>query len=77
MTPSFSADILAGGTVSLRMFAADTSVSGLFDSRSFGTASARPLLTIDAIPEPTPVTLGLLALSILVRSRMGVRRHRR
>ena len=53
LTPSFSADVLAGNTVSFRMFAADTAVSYLSDSRSFGTASARPLLTITAVPEPT------------------------
>lgn len=35
LTPDLSADILTGGTASLRMFAADTVVSGLFDSRNF------------------------------------------
>ncbi len=52
LTPLFSADILSGGSLSLRMFAADSSVSYLFDARSFGTISARPLLTIVAVPEP-------------------------
>ncbi|HYV26826.1 MAG TPA: hypothetical protein VFA77_04800, partial [Candidatus Eisenbacteria bacterium] len=46
LTSSFTAGTVAGGNVSLRMSAADTSVSYLFDSRSFGTVSARPLLTI-------------------------------
>jgi hypothetical protein len=67
LTPSFSADVLAGNTVSLRMFAADTAVSALFDSRSFGTASARPLLTITAVPEPTSIALGLMAVFFLAR----------
>jgi len=65
LTPSFSAEILSGSTVSLRMFAADSTVSGLFDSRSFNTASARPSLTITAVPEPSPLTLSLLGLCLL------------
>ncbi len=67
LTPSFSADILTGNNVSFRMFAADTTVSYLSDSRSFGTASARPLLTITAVPEPTSVALGLIGLCFLPR----------
>ncbi len=58
LTPSFAADILSGNNVSLRIFAADSAVSGLFDSRSFGTASARPLLTVSVVPEPGPLALG-------------------
>ena len=59
LTPSFSADILAGGTLSLRMFAANNSVSYLSDSRNFGGASVRPLLTVTAVPEPRQ--LGFIA----------------
>jgi hypothetical protein len=65
LTPLFSADVLTGNTVSFRMFATDTSVSGVFDSRSFGTASARPLLTITAVPEPGSIALGFMALYFL------------
>jgi hypothetical protein len=65
LTPSFAADVLAGNNVSFRMFATDTSVSGVFDSRSFGTASARPLLTITAVPEPGSIALGFMALYFL------------
>jgi hypothetical protein len=72
LTPSFSADVLSGGAVSLRMFAADNTVSGIFDSRSFGTASARPVLAITAVPEPSAVALGLLTIGSL-----GLRRFRR
>ena len=57
LTPSFSAEILAGSTVSFRMFAADSTVSYLFDSQNFGNAALRPLLTISAIPEPGTVCL--------------------
>jgi hypothetical protein len=65
LSPSFSADVFVGNTVSFRMFAADSAVSGVFDSRSFGTASARPLLTITAVPEPTSIALGVMALCFL------------
>jgi hypothetical protein len=60
LTPSFSSDILSGGSASLRMFAADNTVSYLSESRSFGTASARPLLTITAVPEPGAAALASL-----------------
>jgi hypothetical protein len=77
LTPSFSSDVLAGNNVSIRMFAADTAVSALFDSRSFGTASSRPLLTITAVPEPTSLALGVMGLYLLVgskRARANLRR---
>jgi hypothetical protein len=72
LTPSFSADLLAGNTVSFRMFAADTTVSGVFDSRSFGTTSAHPLLTIVAVPEPTSLALCFLGFCFLARKRSRV-----
>lgn len=51
-TPGFAADVEAGDLVSLRLFAADSGVSYLFDSRNFGTASLRPVLSVVAVPEP-------------------------
>ena len=69
LTPSFSADILSGSALSMRMFAADSAVSYISDSRNFGTASARPLLTITAVPEP-----GMAALGILFVAGLGCRR---
>jgi hypothetical protein len=77
LTPSFSAEILAGSTVSLRMFAADTAVSYLSDSRSFGTASARPLLTITAVPEPGALGLAVAGLSLLAAFRFFRRKYSR
>jgi hypothetical protein len=67
LTPGLSADILAGTAVSLRMFAADTSVSYLSDSRNFPTASARPVLTIAGMPEPG--TLTLVGLGLILQRR--------
>ena len=57
LTPGFSADAEAGNLVSLHLFAADSAVSYLFDSRNFGTASARPVLSIVAVPEPGALSL--------------------
>ncbi|HEX3355634.1 MAG TPA: DNRLRE domain-containing protein [Tepidisphaeraceae bacterium] len=56
---SFVSDILSGGSVSLLVTPNDSSVSYLSNSRSFGTTTARPLLTITATtaPEPSVVIL--------------------
>jgi len=54
--------VTGGGDVSLELAPADNNVSYLFNSRSFGTTSARPLLTVTAVPEPANwwmATLGL------------------
>ena len=64
LSPTLSTDILAGDAVSLRIFAADSSVSYLFDSRSFPNAASRPLLTIDAVPEPSSLALWMCALGL-------------
>jgi hypothetical protein len=69
LTPQFYGEILSGSTLSLRMFAADTSVSYLADSRSFPTSSARPLLTISAIPEPASLLCLVCGTVALVRRR--------
>jgi hypothetical protein len=52
----------AGGNVSLYFYAADSSVSYLFNSRSF--SSGHPELTIDVTPTPEPATLSLMVLSL-------------
>lgn len=64
VTAGVIADITTGGLLSLRMFApaGETSVSGLFNSRSFNTVASRPAITIEAVLIPEPRTL-LLALS--------------
>ena len=73
-TPSFSTDIQSGSTLSLRMFAADNLVSFLSDSRNFGTTSARPLLTITAVPEPGVLSLMSLCLPLLIWRKQRQRR---
>jgi hypothetical protein len=57
LASGLDADLTAGSLASLRLYAADSVVSYLSDSRSFGTASARPLLTITVVPEPGAFSL--------------------
>ena len=66
-------DLTAGQIASLRLYAADTAVSGVFNSRSFGTTASRPLLVITATPEPVSA-LSISAVAILMSlRRRGVR----
>jgi hypothetical protein len=62
-------DTAAGGLASIRLSAApgDAAVSAVFNSRTFGTASRRPLLTLNAVAVPEPATwvLGLCAMIAL------------
>jgi hypothetical protein len=71
LTPGFTSDIVSGGEVSLNMFADDNSINYLFNSRNFGTAADRPLLTITAVPEPGVTALCLSGLGLLAAGRFG------
>ena len=62
LTPGLLSDIESGSPVSLRLFAMDDAVSGVFNSRNFGIAGNRPGLTIVAVPEPGTMTLAGLGL---------------
>ena len=77
LSPTLVADALGGDAVSLRLFAEDSSVSYLFDSRSFATSTSRPLLTIDAVPEPGSLTLTMLGAGLFGWFRKRVRRPAR
>jgi hypothetical protein len=72
---NFLADITAGDLVSLYLEAGSDSIGFTFNSRSFGTASARPFLdlTVSVIPEPS--TFSLLAAAALGLWHMRTRRH--
>jgi len=74
LTPGLTADLLAGENLSLRLFAADSAVSGVFNSRSFGTVAARPVLTIVAVPEPGTLALSSTAVLLFVGWRLARRR---
>ena len=75
LTPGFDADATAGNLVSFRLFAADTAVSYLFDSRSFGTTGFRPLLTVTAVPEPGSLRLLATGAALLLGVRCRRNRH--
>jgi len=74
LNASLVSDISTGGTASLRIYAADTSVSYLFNSKEFGTAANRPVLVVDAVPEPGSIPLLAIAAFTAVAGR---RRRRR
>jgi hypothetical protein len=76
LTPGFTSDLLAGDNLSLRLFAADNSVSGVFSSRSFGTVANRPVLNIVAVPEPGTLALGGLGLALCACWRQRQARRR-
>jgi hypothetical protein len=77
LTPGFSTDAAAGNLVSFRLFAADPAVSYVFDSRNFGNASLRPLLSLVAVPEPAAVVLFGIAGVMLVSARGRSRKPQR
>src|SRR6185295_2274309 len=74
LTPGFLADVLEGDRVSLRLYGADSDVSAVFNSRSFGTPGNRPLLTIVAVPEPGPMALSALGALCLSAVRVVYKR---
>jgi MYXO-CTERM domain-containing protein len=70
LSSGFTTDVVAGGLASMRLFAAGDTVSYLFNSRNFGTVANRPLLTIDAVPEPAAgLFAAVLGFSLLRRRR--------
>lgn len=66
LSPGFAADLASGGEVSLRMFATDTAVSAVFNSRSFATTANRPSLTVVAVPEPSLLALAGLGCALVM-----------
>ena len=60
LASDLSNGILSGGTLSLRLFAADSSVSYLFSSRAMQPPN-QPELIINAVPEPAAFALLALA----------------
>jgi hypothetical protein len=58
-------DVTSGNDLSLRLFAADSSVSYLMTSRT-GTASDRPDILVQAVAVPEPNSLALCAAALIV-----------
>jgi hypothetical protein len=64
LSPGLTADILSGDDVSLRLFAADNSVSYLFSSRAATFPSQPELIITLAVPEPGGLALFGLAVGL-------------
>jgi hypothetical protein len=66
LSSGLTSDILNGSGASLRLYAADNSVSYLFSSRA-AAAPNQPQLVITVVPEPCGLTLLGLGMAVLVR----------
>jgi hypothetical protein len=75
LSPGLTADILGGDNVSLRLFAADNSVSYLFSSRAATLPSSQPELVITtlAVPEPGGLALFGLAAGLCLLFQIGAK----
>jgi len=73
LSSTLIADLLAGSDLSLRLYAADDSVSYLFSSRATGTIASRPTLIINAVPEPGSIALTVTGLAALFLRRQRIR----
>ena len=76
LAPGLISDIRSGTDMSLRLFASDNAVSALFNSRNFGTAANRPLLTIVAVPESSALAMGSFGM-VLIAGWRSVARTRK
>jgi hypothetical protein len=78
LTPGIITDTMNGGDMSLRLYAADSTVSYLFSARE--TAGSEPALVITVVPEPAGAGLwvmGAMALVIGRTARRAAKRPRR
>jgi hypothetical protein len=77
ITSGLAADAAAGSLLSLRFFppAGETTVSGLFNSRSFNTPASRPVLTLNAVAVPEPATAALAMIGMMALFYRGRRTH--
>jgi hypothetical protein len=75
LAPGLVGDVEGGNDLSLRLFAADNSVSYLFTSRE--GAPNGPELVITAVPEPDTLLLGIAGTAALWWMELGRRRMRR
>lgn len=73
--PGFLTDLMSGSDVGLFFDPIDSGLGFTFNSRSFGTVSARPMLTLTAVPEPGVDTM--LALGGAAAAAFGFRRAKR
>ena len=69
---TFVSDALAGGEVTLFLTAIDPQIGFTFNSRSFGTTSARPFLEISAVPVPGISAVNLSGTNVVLSATNGV-----
>ncbi len=74
LSGGLSVNVQAGSDTNFYLSAADAAVSYVFNSTNFGTAASRPVLIVNAIPEPGTVTMFSLAAGLLA---LGFVRGRR
>ncbi len=67
----FVSDAQAGGEVTLFLTAIDPQIGFTFNSRSFGTTSARPFLEISAVPKPGITGISLSGTNVIIAATNG------
>ncbi|HNQ74069.1 MAG TPA: hypothetical protein PKN95_10765 [Verrucomicrobiota bacterium] len=72
LPPEFVTDVMAAGEVGLFLTAIDPGLGFTFNSRSFGTVSARPFLEISAVPRPGISTISLSGNDVVLTATNGV-----
>jgi hypothetical protein len=68
----FTSSMKAGGEVGFFLTAIDSSIGFTFNSRSFGTVSARPYLEISAVPRPGIAAISLSGTDVILSATNGV-----
>ena len=72
LAAAFVSDVRGGGEVGLYLTASDPGVGFTFDSRGFGTVSARPFLEISAVPKPGIAGITFSGRDVILASTNGV-----
>jgi hypothetical protein len=71
LSPAFVSDAQAGGEVTIFLTAIDPQTGFTFNSRSFGTVSARPYLEISAVPRPGLTGISLSGTNVIIAATNG------
>ena len=69
---AFVSDLSSGGEVGLYLKAIDSGTGFTFNSRSFGTTSARPFLVVSAIPRPFIKSISVSGTDVLLSCSNGI-----